>query len=724
MAVLLGTLLFALVGHAGPTEMGVLRAPVGDEAQVQRFVTVEPRHASFMVHDCNRDLARQLEGRNTDGILEIEVIGVGDGSWYVEVLLADEDADLSVGVEDGRMVLTTRDRRSRAAALELDKIGIDQLLAEEELPEAAPPPDMPMPFLHGQALLPAVEPSTYPPLLPVYAPGVGPGSWADIDAAREIYLDSDSEREQAAAIYALGWNYLKLGFAREARYYFDLLEAYDHAFDPRVIAMTRARVAIMLADWDLAREQLERGHQAGASPEQVLESLALVSLATHDPPPCATAQALLGASGRPEAWLLAAELLQRDNHYAASIEVLQGLESRVMDSYRPWVALRLGDALLATHDTAGAERAYMRAPETVAELRTLHAQLLRAKSSHWPRIIPRLRQIAISRDETAPEALYLLAQVNHLFGENASAMADLKELEERYAPIFERSDGDLRLRDLYEDSLRSLHEQMRWVEMAALHRQNWSRKLLDCTDDHEPLVMVADAFERMGLPDEARHALGDAFYVMSKREGDDPVLVFRLARLYAHAGRHQEALETLAYLGKHDLPPEYRGQRALLSARIMDDNGDEAGALSAYMSAARFPETRDEAQISMALRDAEAGRCDQAIPSLTRLLLPERKRSRMRDPLPFLALARCLMAEGRMGEAAEVAREAAGRIEAPEDARHATYLSTSANQEGDVVTQLSRDALLTEHDVWSLLGKEDLEAARFEAEIAERRARE
>ena len=156
--------------------------------------------------------------------------------------------------------------------------------------------------------------------------------------------------------------------------------------------------------------------------------------------------------------------------------------------------------------------------------------------------------------------------------------------------------------------------------------------------------------------------------------------------------------------------------------RLLDATGDEAGALSAYMSAARFSETRDEAQIRLALRDAEAGRCDQAIPSLQRLLLPQRKRQHRSDPLPFLALARCLMAEGRIEEASEVAREAAGRILAPEDARHATYLGVSPGGDTDPAAELSRQALLTEQDVWSLLGQEDIEAARFRDEVTERRA--
>ncbi len=300
-------------------------------------------------------------------------------------------------------------------------------------------------------------------------------------------------------------------------------------------------------------------------------------------------------------------------------------------------------------------------------------------------------------------------------------MEDLKELEERFPQLFERSDAGKRQLELYFDNLEALHRQMRWVDIAALHRQTWSRRLLDQTTDYKPLLLVADAFEAMGLPDEARRVMGDAFYVLSSQDGDDPVLVFRLAQLYADAERNVEALETLEYLGRHELPPEYRGRRALLRGRILEATGQDSEAVGAYRAAARFPETRDDAQILLALRDARAGRCTQAIPSLQRLLMPDRKLERTTDPLPFLALARCLMAEGREAEAAEVAREAAGRIESPDDARHAEYIGVGPSDEESPAAGMSRQALLSERDIWALLGQEELESAAFEAEVEARR---
>jgi tetratricopeptide (TPR) repeat protein len=715
--------LVLLLGVASATEQGVLRVPVNAETEIQSFRVVQPGRGHLMVLDCGTDLGAQLDGRTTEGILELDVVGVGHERWYFRAQLDGEDRELTARVEDGQLLIGTRPRVVSEAKLGLIDLSIEQLLTGEGLPEAAPPPRLPLRFLHGEALLPAVDPARYEPLLPVYAPGVGPGSWASIDQAREAFLESAQPRERAHAAYALGWNYLELGFTREARYYFDQLVSFEGIFDLEVIAMTQARVAIMLGSWDEARRYLEEGWAAGASPEQVLESLALVSLETGSPPATATAHALLSASGRAEAWLLAAELLQRDNHFQESILVLQGLESRVPAEQRAWVSLRLGDALLATEDLDGANKAYARAPEELREVRRLHTALLHRPSNAWPSIIPPLRELASGEGAMAAEALYLLAQVNTLFGETTSAMEDLKELEERFPHQFDRSDAPERQLELYFEALEALHRQLRWLDIAATHRQTWSRELLDRTEDHRPLLLVADAFEELGLPEEARRVLGDAFYVLSNREGDDPVLVFRLAELYAGAGRNNEALETLQYLGRHELPAEYRGRRALLQAQILDANGDSEGALAAYMTAARHPDTRDDAQIQLALRDADAGRCKQAIPSLQRLLMPSRKLSRISDPLPFLALARCLMSEGREAEAAVVAREAAGRIESPADARHAEYIGVGPASDDGPAAGMSRSALLSERDIWAILGKEDMEAAAFEAEVRARRER-
>jgi predicted negative regulator of RcsB-dependent stress response len=447
----------------------------------------------------------------------------------------------------------------------------------------------------------------------------------------------------------------------------------------------------------------------------------LISLATQNPPRSETALALLGVSARPESWLLAADLLQRDGRYAASVRVLAGLEARVPPQLAQVAALREGDALLATGDPVGAARAYEHAPEPIATVRRLHATLLQKKTTTWTQAIPELRRLARADDRGAAEALYLLSQIHRIFGENKSAMAVLNEIDTRFPAVFEDSEGTNELLAVYQSTLGPLVEQRRWVETAALHRETWSDRLMAASTDHRFLLPIADAFEALGLPEEARNVLRDAFYILNRREGDDPALVLRLAHLYADEGRQAEAMETLDYLASRDLPEAYRGQRAMLLGQVLASMGQDAEAKKAYASAALHPETRDEAQIRLALMDAAAGRCQDAIPSLQRLLLPERMLAHRTDPLPFLALARCLMSEGRESEAARVAREAAGRIDSPDDARAAGYMAFDpAGAEGEAAA-MQREALLAEPDIWARLGLEDIENERFKEQVAARR---
>jgi hypothetical protein len=65
------------------------------------------------------------------------------------------------------------------------------------------------------------------------------------------------------------------------------------------------------------------------------------------------------------------------------------------------------------------------------------------------------------------------------------------------------------------------------------------------------------------------------------------------------------------------------------------------------------------ASLRLALLDASAGRCDRAVPALQRLAVTGRAQSLMNDSRPWLALARCYIADNRVVAAADAARTAA-----------------------------------------------------------------
>ena len=114
---------------------------------------------------------------------------------------------------------------------------------------------------------------------------------------------------------------------------------------------------------------------------------------------------------------------------------------------------------------------------------------------------------------------------------------------------------------------------------------------------------------------------------------------------------------------------------------------------------------RIAASARMALADAEADRCDAAIPALQRLAatpeVPE-----VADGRVHLALAMCLDKTGDPALTAEAAKAAAGRLEDDVSRRYAMWLADKAGREAgeeDLVTE----AVRTGDDLWAELGREN-----------------
>ena len=337
-------LLLAMLCPQLRAQDGEISVILPSAASLQPFSPTAPGIAQLMVHDCPTDLEGALEDRSAPGITDIEVRSLGGGSWYLVVQLSDRSSQLQAVIEEGRLHLRAGSQQSQPIpSLPPPTLSLEELFEDGEPSEPSPsarPLELPLVFLQGEALTPALDPLSYQTMLPVYEPGAGPASWTSIDRARQAYLESANKRERAMALYGLGCHYLKLGFSVESRYYFEQLQHVPGAFSPGMVAMIRARAALASGAWEDGREQLALAHSAGATQEQVAESLALISLATGRPARDPMARLLLDSTGRPEAWLLAVELLQRAGEFETSLEPLAGLQARVLPQHRPWVALR------------------------------------------------------------------------------------------------------------------------------------------------------------------------------------------------------------------------------------------------------------------------------------------------------------------------------------------------------------------------------------------------
>ena len=690
--------------------------------EVQVFPRVKERITTFVVRGCESDLRAELGGRSAAGIRTIDVMAIGGGAWIVTAELFKSKHDLEITVEDAHLLIGLIDRKADVIPVAKTPPSLAQLFSGKLEGDKYVAPKVPITFLSGEALAPALDVRTYEPITPSLPISQNQPTWTEIDRARKRMLHAKTQSQAAPALYALGWLHLELGFDREGRYYLEQLSEMPGTLKASTVAMARARADLATGHWDEARERLREAWKAGAPESWVLESLALVSLATSNPPKAPTARALASSTGRPEALLLSAELLQRQGLYSESLPYIETIGDRIGPAYLPGLALRIGDARLMTGDYTGALNAYKSAEADMRGVRSIHANLLEVEISEWANQIPQLSAFA-SRGQGRPsaEALYLLSQLRMTLGEDSGAIEDLSRLiqfDRPYEVIL--SDVPDRLWALYARRIHAFHDRERWFKIAALHELVWSERMRNAIKDPHILEKVADAYEQLGLDDRALVVLRDAFSLLLARNQDSAELVFRLAGLYHRTDRPREGLDTLAYLEAKKLPDGMKWSVALLKANLYADLDDYDKAASFLRTAALHPPYREEAMLRLGMLEAESGQCARATAPLSRLLLPAQRRRRDIASRPYLALARCLLAQGRYDEAAQAAREAAGRSQSIEESRYAIYLTSKAEQ------TLERDptvtaSLLSGDDIWGKLGQEQIDAEKFERELERRR---
>lgn len=707
-------------GAAEPEELSELRVRVGKRASISQLPRVKSDIVELVLRDCPVEVDAVLNMRSTPWIRALDAMRGGRTTWYLRVALSDPESDLAASVEDGELVLRVLDSRPEVRRLRHPAPTIAQII-QGELPEPPPrPAPLVLSFLPGNALSLALQPRDYEPIYTPSPSWLPRTTWQAIDRARSAMIVSESEDAQTQARYRLGLHYLEMGFAKEARYYFGEISRRPGPVPQRDLTIAQARAALANGDWNSARERLVESWHLGAPEIGVLEGLAVVSLATANPPQGPTGRALAAVAGRPEAQLLAAELLQRDGYIAESRPILEGLGEFFEGEERERLALRLGDARFMDGDTPEAARAWKLTGPQLAAIRLLLVEMLHGDPTEWPGAIPGLVQASIPRDDAAAEALYLLAQIDEslLVVSRDDAIADLAQFMNRYPEKSRGSDVPERFWKVYSRHVSDMAEAERWFDLAALHESVWNRTVRRAVNDANVLTEVARAYDKVGLPERAIVVLRDAVSVLVAKGQDDPVLVYELARLYAEVGRWRDGLDSLTYLDRLGVPETHVSDAAFLKARLLAGSGDRKGAAQALRRVAQLPGMREVATLELAMMDAEVGACDRAGPALRRLLFTPRGEEKYAEPQPWLALSRCLRVQGDAEGAARAAQAAADRTTSDEEERYARWLSAAASnwQDAELVDSLSAGS-----DIWASMAKEQQDATAFEAELATRR---
>jgi hypothetical protein len=524
----------------------------------------------------------------------------------------------------------------------------------------------------------------------------------------------------------MGKAYLQMGLPREALYYFNQLAESGGEWDPEVVNLYRAQAALNMRRWDVARDRCEDAMLAGAREERVIECLAVVSLATSSPPPAQTGRALAATTGRPEALMLAGQLLQLDNAHREAEPLIRLAASNLEGDLRKQALISLGDALYAHGDLSGARDAwrYVGADGDLREVllqRQRMLTLVERGPREWANSIPDLSITARRRDRSGAEAGYLLAQIAEALGDTRGAAEYLLDLMTRHHSVVGGSDVPDRLWRIIDRRLGLLQRQGRSLEQVAFYNDFYTTRLRSKVVDTEQLTGVSAAYEALGL---YSHALGvqrEVFAIHSAQRRDDLDALINLVRLYVKNDRALEALETVEYIRQIPNTRAWSGTLGLYEGRSFEELGRLDEARVAYGLGMNSANTMLESTGRLALLEAADDNCPAAIVGLQALVdaLPGQAPEQLMDGRAHIALARCLLFEDRPDEALIVASSAIDRSDDDLHERYATYLAALAAQRSGG-EEIYQEVLESYDDIWSALGLEAMLDAQFQDEYAGR----
>ncbi len=707
-------------------------------ASIEMFPRVSPRKVEMVISEQRDPIYQYINGVSTYFLLDIDGYSTGGGVWLLSLTLDRDNLEVTVNQDGDSWMIEIVP--GEPEVIELGEImSATALLDPSLVRNPGPTPATPLHPLTGDAVTIGIEPHRYELYIPEWEPEI-PSRQPDydllllseeptlevIDRYRRVATESPLRSSRDLAFYRMGKAYIEMGLPRESLYYFNRLAESEGDWDPEVVNLYRAQAALQMRRWDEARDRCEDAMLAGAREERVIECLAVVSLATSSPPPAQTGRALAASTGRPEALMLAGQLLQLDNSHREAEPLIRLAASNLEGDMRRQALISLGDALYAHGDLPGARDAwrYVGVDGVLGEVlmqRQRMLTLVERGPREWANSIPDLSITARRRDRSGAEAGYLLAQIAEALGDTRGAAEYLLELMTRHHAIVRGSDVPDRLWRIINRRLGLLQRQGRSLEQVAFYNDFYTTRLRSRAIDTEQLVGVSAAYEALGL---YSHALGvqrEVFAIHSAQSIDDLSSLINLVRLYVKNDRPLEALETVVYIRQLPNLQEWSGLLGLYEGRSYEELDRLDEAREAYALGARSPNTRLESIGRLALLEARAGDCPAAMDGLQALVdaLPGQAPEQLMDGRAHIALARCMLFADRPEDALVVASAAIDRADDSLHERYATYLAALAAQRSGG-EEIYQDVLESYDDIWSALGLEAMMDAQFQAEYAGR----
>ncbi len=697
------------LAFAGPLEL--VPSP---GASVDVLPAVVEGRTDLILHGNTVDLHEQLGWTVGTGIHRARAFDLA-GDWLVSLEM--DDPATTVRLEEAAagwlLVVVPRDTLQRPL---FGPIDLDGALAGKVDSRPCTPMPLavaPLQGRDGRWFAPAVSRT---PRMPVWSTGepsvVG---WADVDDTRELLARDGADRPRL--LYRLGALARDLGHHREAAYYFTRAA---QAGAPSPARFQAARSQLAVRNWAAAEASARLAVEAGGARELALQVVAIVEWATGGADSAGYGRALASVAVDPEAQILAGALLADGGCIAEGRELYVRAVVDTEGPVRETAQMLLAESALATGDLFAASRSLTAVQGTALDLDTRRVlrgrsrllAILEAPPSTWGSFLPGATADAQLPGEAGAESLYVVAQLHKHLGDDRAAVDAFAELVRRY-PRLEEGRVAVEFTGAWKARVERAFAEDRPMDALALHRAAWSPALARNLFDPEPLRRIAAAYGAVGLRESALKVWRDVADLERVQGIDGRDSVRQLAWLYVATGHDEDALDSVEWLRRQGGGPEENAEYALIEGVAAQHAGRSVQARRAWELAAASPRFGARAQVRLALLDASDGRCSEAIEPLE-LAVQRGPGDDVDDGLVREALLRCLLAVGRVPDAAQEAVRTAGLSAADDQRGCSTWRAARLDGvAGASPRPLLADAAQSSTGLWGALAREEASHIAF-----------